>query len=74
MTTAKDKKRPTGKLVRLVPDLRKRITEECEYLGVAQNAWISMTLDRELRRAQIERVIKYDPKIKSKINAQLDCE
>ncbi len=73
MTTGKDKKRPTGKFLRLAPDLNERINAECEYLGVARNAWITTVLDRELRRAQIERSIQYDPEIQHKIKNELDC-
>lgn len=59
----KEQKRPSGKFLRLTDDLNDRINNECSYLGITRNAWITMTLDRELRNAAIERSMEIKYKI-----------
>ena len=72
MSKNKKRVRPPGRTVRFSEDLNERIDKECAYLSVTRNAWLSIIIDKELRRAQIERSIQYDPDIQKNIKNELD--
>ena len=49
-----------------------RIAEECEKLGMARNAWIVHAIDKELRRAAMERAFEDDPYVAKEIISKVD--
>lgn len=55
---ANNKKRDRGVFVRLPDELRRRMDEECEYLSITRNAWLTTIIDKELRNSFKERALR----------------
>jgi predicted HicB family RNase H-like nuclease len=58
--------------IRLTKSLDERISSECEKLGMSRNSWLVSAIDRELRRANLERMLEDDPYMAKKIISGLN--
>lgn len=61
------RKGSTSTTIRLTPYMDQRINEECEKLGMSRNGWLISIIDKELRRANLERMLEEDPFLAKKI-------